>query len=328
MDERWAEIRAIWKQNHWLYILVGFLLGVLLQPFLQYLQSDIDGFLQNLVPEAIGIVFTVLLIDRIYQRREQEREKHNLKARLIRELGSRVNEVAKRAAEELLAHKWFSDGSLIEINLQNANLEKAFLEGSNFAKSNLSNANLQTASLAKADLSQTWMTGVNLKNAILHGSNLEKAYLATADMQNSSVSYANLKEANLIAVNLEFAILEGSNLQASDLRFARFLSNGMHNVNLEKANLSFATLQETSMNCANLRNADFTQANLKGLWLNDADLLGAKFNHTQFDINVTLPDGNKCTPETDMRRFTDPTYPEFWRSDDPSSPAYRGKKKE
>lgn len=328
MDERLGEIKAIWRHNQWLYVAAGFLLGVLFQPFLQYVRSDLGGFLQNLVPETIGIVFTVLIIDRLYQRREQQREEGELKARLIRELGSRVNEVAKRAAEELLAHEWLGDGSLIEINLQNANLEKAFLEGGNFAKSNLNGANLQSVSLSKADLSETWLSGAKLRGAVLHAANLEKSHLGMAEMEHTFLSYANLKQANLTVANLQFAILEGANLQETDLRHTQFLRNGMHNVNLEKANLSFATLQETSMNYANLRNADFTQANLKGVWLNDADLLGAKLRHTDFDTDVTLPDGNKWTPETDLRRFTDPTHPEFWRSDDPRSPAYRGKKEE
>jgi hypothetical protein len=39
---------------------------------------------------------------------------------------------------------------------------------------------------------------------------------------------------------------------------------------------------------------------------------------------TTLPDGTKWTLDADVARFNDPDHPEFWRSDDPSSPAYRG----
>jgi DNA-binding NtrC family response regulator len=39
---------------------------------------------------------------------------------------------------------------------------------------------------------------------------------------------------------------------------------------------------------------------------------------------ASLPDGTNWTPDTGMARFTDPEHPEFWRSDDPGSPAYRG----
>jgi hypothetical protein len=39
------------------------------------------------------------------------------------------------------------------------------------------------------------------------------------------------------------------------------------------------------------------------------------------DETVTLPDGTNWTSDTDMMRFTDPAHPQFWRSDEPNSPA-------
>ena len=71
---------------------------------------------------------------------------------------------------------------------------------------------------------------------------------------------------------------------------------------------------------ANLREADLATTTLDG-----ANLIGASVREARFSKYATMPDGNWWTPETDMGRFTDPVHPDFWRSDDPNSPAYRGK---
>jgi hypothetical protein len=65
-------------------------------------------------------------------------------------------------------------------------------------------------------------------------------------------------------------------------------------------------------------------ANLESANLERANLQGADFFLATFSKETILPDDKKWTPETDMARFTDPEHPQFWRSDDPTSPAYRG----
>jgi hypothetical protein len=65
----------------------------------------------------------------------------------------------------------------------------------------------------------------------------------------------------------------------------------------------------------NLADASLYKANLQRV-----KILGT----IQLSETTTLPDGSKWTPETDMTQFTDPNHPDFWRSDDPKSPAYRG----
>jgi hypothetical protein len=62
--KRWQEIATIWKDNRWLYIVAGLLLGVLVTPALQQITGDLNALIGNLVPEAVGIVFTVLKIAR------------------------------------------------------------------------------------------------------------------------------------------------------------------------------------------------------------------------------------------------------------------------
>ncbi len=251
MDERWHEIKTIWKQNQWLYILVGFIAGLLAAPLLQVWTTDAMGFLQSLVPEAIGITFTVLLVDRLYQRREREREERELKARLIRELGSSNRGTSRHAIEELRMRTWLRVEGLFE-----------------------------KAQLNSADIGDAELSGAILKGAYADEANLQAATLNDADLRRVSFIEANLSQTSLLYANFQAANLYMADLQGSDLRGANLL---------------------------------------------EADLSLTKLEQVVLDEHTVLPNGKLWTPNTDMRRFTDPTPPDFWRSDDPASPAWRGK---
>lgn len=181
MDERWQEIKKLWKEHQSLYVLVGFLAGLLFEPFLQTVAVDIVGFLHSLVPEAVGIIFTVLLIDRLQDRREHRREESELKAKLIRELGSGVNAVAKLAAEELRVHGWLKDGSLRNAILVNADWRGMTLASADLAGVDLSSADLRKAALFNCNLEGAYLVGTDLENAVLlskmQGANLSLARL-------------------------------------------------------------------------------------------------------------------------------------------------------
>jgi len=118
--------------------------------------------------------------------------------------------------------------------------------------------------------------------------------------------------------------LEDGALQEADLGGAHLQGAFLFNANLREANLVNANLQEAQLRFANLQGAALDFANLQGAYLWYVDLQGANLRDTQFNEGTTLPDHSKWTPDTDMSKFTYPGHPEFWRSDDPDSPAYRG----
>lgn len=132
----------------------------------------------------------------------------------------------------------------------------------------------------------------------------EQGWLFDGTLQRAFLWYANLQGAHLGYANLQGAYLGYSNLQG--------------------AHLGYANLQGAYLGYANLQGADLWYAHLQGVYLWKADLKGASLLHTTFDETTTLPDGTHWTPDTDMTCFTDPNHPEFWRSDDPRSPAYQG----
>jgi len=139
-----------------------------------------------------------------------------------------------------------------------------------------------------------------LQNGVLRGKDLRNAKLEGEDLTAADLQMTNLRRANLQSVDLGDA-----NLQAADL--------------------SHAILQEADLLFANLQDAKLWFANLKGTYLAEANLQNAIFKNPKFDVTTTLPDGTHWTPDTNLRRFTDPSHPQFWRSDTPDSPAYRGK---
>ena len=151
----------------------------------------------------------------------------------------------------------------------------SLLKGARLRKANLQEANLLNANLQGADL-----TNANLQGASLGGAHLQGANLSWAFLQGANLSWAFLQ-----GVKLTVAKLQGANLVAAQLRGADLTA-----ANLQGADSSWAFLQEANLFAAHLRGANLTDAKLQG---------------------VTLPDGNKYTDNIDIKKFTDPTHPEF-----------------
>jgi len=144
-----------------------------------------------------------------------------------------------------------------------------------------------------------------LTDGTLQGANLSEANLRDLDLRNADLQRANLSGVNLRRANLWSANLQGATLVAADLEHALLAKANLENVNLAGTNLM---------------NVNFSGANLQGAILVDSTGTGMG----RISGTTTLPDGSKWTPATDMGRFTDPNHPDFWRSDDPTSPAYHG----
>lgn len=246
-----------------------------------------EEYVTNIYTELLGVVIsagvTVIIVDRVYERRDELR----LKQQLIREVGSGSNEFAKNAVSRLRAESWLvgKEGLLLEANLHKANLKRCNLNGANLANASLMAANLQQASLESA----------NLQGAELGVANLEQAELSLANLQAANMIHANLSGAFLLDADLQQAKLQGALLQRS------FLVN----VNLQGAHLDGARLHGATLEGADLRGADLRMANLAGVSLVDASIENTNFS------DAILPDGTKYSTSTEMARFTDAKHPEF-----------------
>jgi uncharacterized protein YjbI with pentapeptide repeats len=145
---------------------------------------------------------------------------------------------------------------------------------------------LDPSDLEQQDFTYADLTSVCLSNTDLSNSDFTNARLNFADMTGAQGWYAIFEGANLWAVNLSNA----------DLRYADFKRADLWHTNLSNANLS---------------NANLSNANLEG---------ALNVETTTFDEKTMLPDSTDAknvywTSSTDMKRYTDPTCPDFWQPD-------------
>jgi hypothetical protein len=275
----WRAIKVIWKDNYLLVAIAGWLFGLVTMPTLQRLGTDTTKLMHDLVPETIGILFTVLILERLAKGREAEQEAREIRQRIVREMASQDNPTARRAAREATERGLLANGSLRGAYLPEAHLEDVDLGGADLQEARLWRADLQRARLVRIDLQKASLERAKLGGSFLYRAQLQKTYLQEANLQG-----AELNEANL----------QGSNLKE-----------------------------------ANLCGADLQEANLAGTFLYRANLLDAQLEKVTFDENMVLPDAKiierdehikpvydkHWTPETDMQRYTNPNFRDFWQPD-------------
>ncbi|WP_226873673.1 pentapeptide repeat-containing protein [Microbispora sitophila] len=218
--------------------------------------SDFVGDLYaNAATSLLSISATVLLIDRA----NEQRDRVQLKKRLIWEMGSSDKALAIRAVKEMRDEGWLTDGSLRDADLTGANLERAQLDGASLEGAIFSGSNLKWARLERADLRRAILEGataerVNLRNARLTGVSLRSARLPSAilegidgggeiDMMGASLIRASLRGAKLGSAQLEEcdffeADLSGADLSGAQLLRAIVTGAILDEVNLERADLS------------------------------------------------------------------------------------------
>ncbi|MFL5804404.1 MAG: pentapeptide repeat-containing protein [Roseiflexaceae bacterium] len=153
-------------------------------------------FYANVATTLIGIAIAVLTIDWLGERRVEHLAEEQLKAQLIREMGSTDNGIALRAVRELRAREWLEDGSLEwadldKANLRGADLHMAYLQIARLGRSNLQGANLHGANLEGAFLYDTDLRGAELYGAVLYDADLHRA-----DLRGANLSLVHLSDAD------------------------------------------------------------------------------------------------------------------------------------
>jgi uncharacterized protein YjbI with pentapeptide repeats len=266
-------------------------------------ELSVGSFAGGLSTELFGAVLTFIAIDILINRAEKAEESAahtNARIqRLIHDMGSQNNHVALQAVEELRREGWLTDGALQGAELRRSRgVAAAYVMGielrqANLQAADLNNAKLEVADLEYAQLQGADIIGANLQSASLYGANLTNAQLIGANLQGATLWYAMMQGADLEAAKLQDAKLIFADLKGADLREAR--------------------LQGAKLEGANLENVKLTDRMLRP----DCEL--------GFDEQTILPDGTLWNAAVDIEQFTDSNHPDFWRSDDPHSPAYRNR---
>jgi uncharacterized protein YjbI with pentapeptide repeats len=207
----------------------------------------------NIGTELAGIVITVLIIDRLNNRRSKRQEKEAL----ILQMGSPSNIVAVEAARILRLHEW---GWNEDRSLTGKLFPFADLTGASLSWCNLSEARLDHALLSQADLRYA-----NLRGAGLSKANLESVFFLGANLEN-----ADLRGANLTKASFGSYVPEGVNFT-----LLSFLDK-VGRKNLDKDRPDKVNLRNANFSDADLQNTDFMSADLTGANLAGANLTGAK----------------------------------------------------
>lgn len=188
------------------------LAGAVLFVILDFVPGKLfEDFSANIATELASIAVTVLFIDYLNERRQNEQ----LKAQLIREMGASDNGIALRAVRELHAYGWLADGSLRGADLTQANLQGASLWG----------ADLQEATLLGAILEEADLSRVNLRGASLAKANLMGADLSETQMQGALLWWANLTNADLTQADLQGTVFEQADLRGTRLYGVKHFSD-------------------------------------------------------------------------------------------------------
>lgn len=115
-----------------------------------------SGWLQNFSTEVFGAIITFAFFELVVggrkERQKEEQEIEDLKARLIREMGSQDNATALNALREIRERGWLrgdmgilQGGYLSLANLKGANLGRANLEGVDLGEAKLDNVCIANA---------------------------------------------------------------------------------------------------------------------------------------------------------------------------------------
>lgn len=188
-------IIEMWGKDGRLYAIAGFLVGIMIFPLLSSLGGDnLTSFLQELAPEAVGILVTVIVIDRLAEQRADRKAEEALKRQLIDDVASQSNEKAKDAVHQLFRKRWlrFEDGILKEQDLQDANLQGVVMQFANLRHTDLSYADLRGADLKLANMRGATLVGAKLQGAELDEADLRGADLALANLEGTKLGFGGI----------------------------------------------------------------------------------------------------------------------------------------
>lgn len=227
MSTKWVTMKKAFQiiKNYLLLITVVFLSLVALYSIYEAIKSgeSIYSLLLNLATELIGIIVTVVIIDRIYLGREENEQKK----RLVREVKSRDNADALKALEALKEKGWLEEKNL-------------------FTKKYFNGTNLSKGDLWFVDFSESNFLGVNFDNCMLINTIFTNCTFSMTSFINSNLSASNFKGAQFFepyhsilsqALSMRQAIMPGGNkydgrylLRADELEIVGQMRKDISNV--------------------------------------------------------------------------------------------------
>jgi len=238
-----------------LFLLIGIGLAFLyIYPADWFFTKFIHETYANFSAEFISIAITILLINYLYDLKENL----NVKRRLIRELASEEKGISSNALLELKEKGWLQDGSLKNIKLTNTNLsnqdltgadlEGVFLDNADLTNAILKNVNLNNASLCKTILSNANLECASLNNSIIHSAQFYEAKLNKIEAINVDFMNSNMRLAQLSDCKFDDCKFEDVDFELSNLTDSKFKECNLLRVNLHSTNIKGAVFERCDLN--------------------------------------------------------------------------------
>ena len=206
----------------------------------KYYMADMEGFWSNVLVEAHGMLFDILIIGILLFWLNQNGE-------IRQEIRTYQNEIddfrlwrSEEAAFRTVGNiRRLNRHKVYELNLANCHLQKTNLSYVNLSGSNLNSANISNCALIEINLDNARLNQTNLENSNLNsstlrgayanGANFQDAYLIKAEMENAFLIKSNFRNAFLMEANLQGSYLMGADLEhaslyKADLRGAKGLT--------------------------------------------------------------------------------------------------------
>lgn len=176
------------------WMLISLTAGVLIVPFLDLFIRDVNQLILQFYPEIVGIGFTVLFLNRIYEKRRKqeqaERDQKQTDEQWKRDQSQQVsilkgeNIVVKR--QPIIDHMKAQDLFKRFVQLDNTDLREADLWSCNMENAQLVNATLLGAVMRATNLQNAMLHNANLLGAVMIDANLEGAYLVKATLPDDT----------------------------------------------------------------------------------------------------------------------------------------------
>lgn len=229
----------------------------------------IEDYYTNFSTELIGIAITVLVLDKLYIKRQQRIENDRLKIDLMNRVRSQVNVQALSALEGLFINEIITKQPNKKYNFSGANLHQAHF----FSYFKVEGAKLKGANFQDAILSEAWLNETDLCGANLSRVKLQKARLFKTNLQQTTLNYANFEGAYLFKVDL----WNTENTKGVSLKNANIWDCNLFGANLNHSDLIHALrLRGTRMPGGQRYN---------GCYKLNGDIDDAKFD----GVNLSIP---------------------------------------
>lgn len=183
--------------------------------------ETIHNLMLNFAFTLLGVALTVLVIDRLNEKRSKAERKDTL----IRDLGVGDKSVSLRALNELanvfaltdgsLSKKDFTKSEFFEIDLAGFVADNALFIGSKFIKCDLANSSLIEASLNDAFFEKCGMDQSNLEKASMIQSTFIACDLRNANITGADLRGAHFKDCRMSQEFKELALKLGATIEGS-----------------------------------------------------------------------------------------------------------------